>query len=175
MSLETATYISDLVTSNPTASDPKSQGDDHIRLLKSTTKTTFPAITGVVLPTHVELNYVQGVTSPIQAQINAKGAIAGQAWTGTQDFTGSTLVAPTKGNVAGQAWTGTQDFTAAASVSVPTPVASANAATKGYVDAQAFSAALPSQAGNAGKFVTTDGTSESWQPVVNLATFFAFK
>ena len=43
MSLETGTYISDLVTSNPLASDVTSQGDDHIRLLKSTLQSTFPA------------------------------------------------------------------------------------------------------------------------------------
>lgn len=71
MALESATYISDLNSSNPTASDPVSQGDDHIRLLKSTIKATFPNVSGAVLPTHTELNYVDGVTSPIQTQINA--------------------------------------------------------------------------------------------------------
>jgi hypothetical protein len=39
--LETATYISDLVTSNPAASDPLSGADDHLRLLKATAKATF--------------------------------------------------------------------------------------------------------------------------------------
>lgn len=41
MPLETATYISDLVTSNPAASDPLSNADDHLRLLKATAKATF--------------------------------------------------------------------------------------------------------------------------------------
>jgi len=41
MGLESATYISDLVTTNPTASDPKSAGDDHLRLIKSTLQNTF--------------------------------------------------------------------------------------------------------------------------------------
>lgn len=43
MALETGTYISDLVTTNPAAGDAKSQGDDHIRLIKSTLQATFPA------------------------------------------------------------------------------------------------------------------------------------
>lgn len=41
MPLETATYLSDLVTSNPAASDPLSNADDHLRLLKATAKATF--------------------------------------------------------------------------------------------------------------------------------------
>lgn len=57
MGLETGTYISDLVTTNPVgATDPKSQGDDHLRLLKSTIKATFPNITGAVTMTHTQLN-----------------------------------------------------------------------------------------------------------------------
>lgn len=39
--LETATTVSDLVTSNPAASDPLSGADDHIRLIKATLKNTF--------------------------------------------------------------------------------------------------------------------------------------
>lgn len=42
MALESATYISDLVSANPPNSDKVHQGDDHIRLLKSTAKATFP-------------------------------------------------------------------------------------------------------------------------------------
>ena len=42
MSLETGTYISDLDASNPPGADPRSQGDDHLRLVKSVAKATFP-------------------------------------------------------------------------------------------------------------------------------------
>lgn len=43
MGLETGTYIDALVATNPSgASDPKSQGDNHLRLLKSVLKATFP-------------------------------------------------------------------------------------------------------------------------------------
>lgn len=74
MALETATYISGLVSTNPLSSDPKSQGDDHLRLIKSTILATFPNITGAVTATHTELNYVTGVTSGIQGQLNALSA-----------------------------------------------------------------------------------------------------
>lgn len=36
MGLEVPTTISDLVATNPTSSDPKSQGDDHLRAIKTT-------------------------------------------------------------------------------------------------------------------------------------------
>jgi hypothetical protein len=81
--LETGTYIDSLNAANPTATDPKSEGDDHLRLLKSTIKSTLPNVTGAVTATHTELNildgvtattaelnWVDGVTSNIQTQIN---------------------------------------------------------------------------------------------------------
>lgn len=42
MGLESATYVTDLNSSNPTGTDLKSQGDDHIRLIKSALQATFP-------------------------------------------------------------------------------------------------------------------------------------
>lgn len=56
MSLESATYINGLVTTNPTSTDPKSEGDDHLRLIKSTIKNTFPNVTAAVNSTQVTLN-----------------------------------------------------------------------------------------------------------------------
>ncbi len=63
MGLETGTYISDLNSSNPAAGDAVNEGDDHIRLVKSTVKATFPSITGAVTSTHTELNLLDGVTA----------------------------------------------------------------------------------------------------------------
>lgn len=52
MSLETTTTINGLVATNPAATDPKSQGDDHIRMIKAVLKAAFPnlsrALFGVV-------------------------------------------------------------------------------------------------------------------------------
>lgn len=42
MGLEAATYINQLDSANPLAGDRKNQGDDHLRLLKATLKTTLP-------------------------------------------------------------------------------------------------------------------------------------
>lgn len=73
MPLESATYISGLVATNPVgATDTGASLDDHIRLIKSTVLATFPNVTGAVIPTHTELNYVDGVTSAIQTQLDTK-------------------------------------------------------------------------------------------------------
>ncbi len=42
MGLESATYVSQLTRTNPTSSDTKSQGDDHLRLVKTVLQNTFP-------------------------------------------------------------------------------------------------------------------------------------
>jgi len=63
MGLETGTYISDLNSSNPVAGDPVNEGDDHLRLIKSTVKASFPSVTGAVTATHTELNLIDGVTA----------------------------------------------------------------------------------------------------------------
>lgn len=47
MGLETGTYIGDLVETNPVgATDFKQDGDNHLRLIKSTIKNTFPGLVG---------------------------------------------------------------------------------------------------------------------------------
>lgn len=52
--LEAATYISDLVPTNPAASDPKAQGDDHLRLIKAALQASFPnASRAFYIPTSV--------------------------------------------------------------------------------------------------------------------------
>lgn len=45
MGIEAATFINDLVTTNPEGTDIKGQGDDHIRLIKAVLKNSFPSIT----------------------------------------------------------------------------------------------------------------------------------
>jgi hypothetical protein len=68
MGLESATLISQLVTTNPVgATDPKSQGDDHIRLIKTCLKTTFPNITAAITVTDVEINRLAGVTTSVES------------------------------------------------------------------------------------------------------------
>ena len=85
MALEDLTgtkYIDDLNSSNPAAGDNVSEGDDHIRGIKNVLKTTFPSIDGAITATDTELNYVDGVTSAIQTQIDAKAPLASPTLTG---------------------------------------------------------------------------------------------
>lgn len=42
MGLEAANFISGLVTTNPTSTDKKNQGDDHFRLMKTVLQNNFP-------------------------------------------------------------------------------------------------------------------------------------
>ena len=64
MALETATYISQLTATNPTASDPVSQGDDHLRLIKDVLQKQFTTLgAAAVTTTAAELNLLDGVTA----------------------------------------------------------------------------------------------------------------
>lgn len=78
------------------------------------------------------------------------------------NLTGPSMTA--KGNVAGQIWAGAQDFTGAVTTVVTQSAGNSStlAASTAFVAATAFASALPAQAGNAGKYVTTDGTNASW-------------
>lgn len=67
MPLETATYISDLVATNPAASDPMSNADDHMRLIKAVLKNTFPGLTGAFLTS------AGGVLIPVDGTASAPG------------------------------------------------------------------------------------------------------
>jgi hypothetical protein len=89
MGLESTTTIGGLVATNPVASDALGQADDHLRLLKNVLKTTFPGAGGAgfttpIIATETELNYVNGVTSAIQTQLNT---IGGDATTALADAT----------------------------------------------------------------------------------------
>lgn len=89
-----------------------------------------------ILASTTELNYLQGATSGVQAQIDLKAPLSSPAFTGI----------PT----------------------APTAAPGTNTdqiATMAALLAQAFLTALPNQAGNAGKFVTTDGVNASWVAV----------
>lgn len=58
MALESGSYISDLVAANPDGTDTRSQGDDHIRLIKQVLKNTLPNLNGAMTATDEQLNKV---------------------------------------------------------------------------------------------------------------------
>lgn len=158
MAVETATTINELDATKPGINDLKSEGDDHIRLLKSTVKATFPNITGAVTATHTSLN-----------TIDAKAPLASPTFTGTPAAptaaasTNTTQLATTafvqgeltaKAPLASPAFTGTP--------TAPTPAtadSSTKIATTAHVQA-VFSTApvgtLPSAIGNAGKVLAVN-------------------
>lgn len=81
MGIESATYIASLNAAYPTTGDNVSQGDDHIRLLKEVLQATFPTCSGPVTASPTELNFMTGVTSPVQTQINTLFAgMLGYTW-----------------------------------------------------------------------------------------------
>lgn len=94
---------------------------------------TLPSTTSIGGVSAAEIVYLDGVTSNVQTQLDGKAGLASPAFTGTP-------TAPT-------ASTGTN---------------TTQVATTAFVQQAAFNNTLPSQAGNAGKYVTTDGTNASW-------------
>lgn len=68
MGLEAGSTIASLVSSNPTSGDSVSRGDDHLRLIKSVLKATFPGAGGQgftvpITATEAELNLLHGKTA----------------------------------------------------------------------------------------------------------------
>lgn len=277
MALETGNYINDLVITNPTSTDPKSQGDDQIRLLKTVLKETLNGFTGAILVTATDtgtatghvltpstalvgytpmlcLLYKAAVTNTGALTVNVSGLgvrsiktmagadptagdiVAGypmllmydgtnfvtlggseflsktgnQKLTGNFTVDGNELVTGTLGvtgkttlneavgltrivgdnttNLATTEFATTSTYNEAAirlaadnllaplaspaltgtptSPTASTGTSTTQIATCAFVTAKAFNAALPAQAGNAGKFVTTDGTNASWADLV---------
>jgi len=104
MGLETGSTISSFITSNPTSSDPVNQGDDHLRLIKSVLQAQFPGSGGLgyataITATEAELNYVHGVTSNIQTQINNVASNANL--TGAVTSVGNVTTVVTNANLTG--------------------------------------------------------------------------
>jgi hypothetical protein len=283
MALESGNYINDLVITNPTSSDPKSQGDDHLRLVKTILKETLNGFTGAILVTATDtgtatghvlapstalvgytpmlcLLYRANITNTGALTVNVSGLgvksiktmagadptagdiVAGypmllmydgtnfvtlggseflsktgnqkltgnftvdgnetvtgnELISGTLDVTGKTTlneavgltraVADSTTNLATTAFVTTSTANEAAIrlaadnllaplaspalTGVPTSTTAATGtstnqiATCAFVAAQAFNVALPAQTGNAGKYVTTDGTNASWVSIV---------
>lgn len=179
MGLESATYISDLNTSNPAASDAKSQGDDHIRLLKSTIKTTFPNVSGAVTPTHTEINYVDGVTSAIQTQIDGKQPVDATltalaayntngliAQTAADTFAGRTITAPAAGITVsnGDGVSGNPTLALANDLSALEGLGSTGLAVRTAADTWA----QRTIAGTASEITVTNGDGVSGNPTISL-------
>lgn len=89
MGLETGIdYVSQLVDTNPTPSDPVNQGDDHIRIIKHTLLESFANVSGAVTASHTELNLTKTATNANTANELVKRD-------GSGNFTAGTITATT--------------------------------------------------------------------------------
>jgi hypothetical protein len=124
-------------------------------LLKDVTETltnktlTSPKINEdvVLTATATELNYVDGVTSAIQTQLD------GKVDESLFDVKGDILVASAD-NTPAKLGVGTNGY-----------ILTANSSATNGVEWAAAPISLPSQSGNSGKYLTTDGTTASWGTV----------
>ena len=172
MAVEAATTINQLDATKPGINDLKSEGDDHIRLVKAAIKATLPNIAGVVTPTHTQLNFVTGVTSAVQTQLDAEAVarIAGDTTANIARVTGDADLEIRKADTNGETYTGTHNFTSAV-INVPTLAFGASggsAASVDYVNNATLTTVLPGQTGNEGKVLTSNGLSATWQPISQL-------
>jgi hypothetical protein len=112
MPLESGTYISDLVSTNPAITDQVSQGDDHIRLIKKVLLNTFPNINAAVTITDEQLNSLAADLAALQADVDQNEADADAAIAALQTSvntleTDVNTALTTKANLASPAFTGT--------------------------------------------------------------------
>lgn len=172
MPLETGNYVANLVATNPTSTDPKSAGDDHLRLIKTALLQSFAGFTGAILVTGTDGGAADAYTLTPATSLLAYGTrmlvafspVASNATTTpTLDISGlgAKMIKRVDGDAvaAGELASGVvylltydgTDFLLAGP-------------TKHYIDQLSFSGALPAQFSNGGKYLRTDGTSAYWAP-----------
>lgn len=140
-----------------------------------------------------ELVLIQTGFATVNTEMTAKGAIAGQTWTGTHNFTSATLTAATqaandnstkvattayadlKGALAGATWTGTQNFTGATITAATQSVgdSSTKVATTAFVAANQFLSTIIA-AGAANTIANAD-YAQTWNWALTTASKSAFK
>ena len=113
----------------------------------TSTSTELNILDGATLST-TELNYVDGVTSAIQTQLD------GKVDESLFDTKGDILVASAD-NTPAKLAVGTNGY-----------LLTANSAATNGVEWAAAPVSLPSQTGNSGKYLTTDGSSATWGTLV---------
>ena len=124
---------------NKTLTSPKINEDVAL----TATATELNILDGATLST-TELNYVDGVTSAIQTQLD------GKVDESLFDTKGDILVASAD-NTPAKLAVGTNGY-----------LLTANSSATNGVEWAAAPVSLPSQSGNAGKYLTSDGTDASW-------------
>ena len=175
MALETGDYVADLVITNPLGSDAKSLGDDHLRLCKKVLRESFAGFTSAILVSGTDGGAANTYTLTPTTALIAYGAKMLVEFTPAATNTGastlniSALGAKNIYSVAGAALAAGDLVSGCYYLAVYDGTQfRLLSTTKNYVDQLAFSAALPSQTGNSGKLVTTDGSASSWTAVKTI-------
>lgn len=84
MGLEAATFIGQLTPTNPTGTDPKGQGDDHIRLIKQALQNTFPGLNFSVTFSSFAVTFLdENSATSVQTVLDVPGLGANNTLTGT--------------------------------------------------------------------------------------------
>ncbi|MGE8691094.1 MAG: hypothetical protein ACN6PJ_28380 [Achromobacter sp.] len=177
MAVENTTNIAGLDDTLPAGTDTKSEGDNHLRLLKTVLKHVFAGFPGEVLLAAAE---AQGATvndyvltvAPAPTAYAANTAVvfrANHANTGAATLKVGSLAAKSLVNPEGtplraNAITATTWVLAIYDGTSFRLMGGGNSqAIYDYANQLAFQAALPNQAGNDRKFLRTDGSNASWQ------------
>jgi|SRR6185369_11834829 len=154
MGLETGIWVNDLNPANPPGTDPKSQGDDHLRLEKTTVKNSFAGFVGAILITGTDGGAANAYTLTPATVLPAYTSRMIAIFSPTIANTGAaTLNVSGLGNIEIRSLTGAA---LAANDLVPGVVYAASydgavfrllAVTKQYVDNLSFSSTLPAAPG----------------------------
>lgn len=170
MPLESVTHVGDLVATNPSSNDPKSQGDDHLRAIKTALLNSFAGFSGSILVTGTDGGTGDDYTLTPATALPAYGSrmLVAFSPSSTNVTTAPTLNISALGDKPIKRIDG-NDVVTGELVAGVTYVAQYDGTnfrlaspTQHYVDNLAFSATLPAQTGNGRKYLHTDGTSAAW-------------
>lgn len=177
MALETGNYIASLVATNPPGTDPKSQGDDHLRLIKNALLSCFAGFTGSIFVTGTDGGAANAYTLTPATALLAYSTRMVVAFAPTVQNTGASTL-----NISALGVKDIKSVSGAALVSGDLEVGTIYTAyyngtefrllsiTKNYADQLSFTGVLPAQAGNTDKFITTNGTVASWSDLIKVGT-----
>lgn len=169
MALESVTHIGDLVATNPAATDPKQEGDDHIRNLKTALLNSFAGFAGAVVVTGTDGGIVNAYTVTPTTALTAYGTRMVALFSPSATSTGAVTL-----NISGLGAKSVKAVDGSALVAGDLVAGSVYAAvytgsefrllaiTKNYADQLAMATALPAQSlgflrsdGSAAGFTTT--------------------
>lgn len=176
MALETAPFLAGLDPNNPGPNDPKARGDDHVRLLKKALAESFVGFPGVVLAggTDVGVSNTYVLTPPNNLLQYSQNMVV--FWLPSATNGGaSTINISGLGAVPIKRIDGTTLENGDIQAGQPVAMLYAGdsfrmvSVTAQYVASLVFNGVLPGQVGNAGKVLTTNGTTASFSNAFGVA------